>query len=198
MTSPRRAVTSRGHLSDNAIARCQATATSRCEMAPPTAQALRAHSQRHGETPPLRKIATAIGRPLSQSASQARSRCRARLLSNTQRRRVCSAAERDWGRASASRPPAFLPALRGDAAAAGWRPRLPVRAAGAGSVVMRKSGGRASVVPEGGGRPRRPAAQVSLGARDRALPPPFPPAPQRLGRSRPRSSRREVLSPAAL
>lgn len=35
MTSSRRAVTSRGHLSGHAIARCQATATSRCEMAPP-------------------------------------------------------------------------------------------------------------------------------------------------------------------
>lgn len=162
MTSSRRAAASRGHLSGHATARCQAAATSRCEMAPRPNAALRAHPQRHAETPPRRETAAAIGPPLSQSASQACSRGHARLLSNSQRRRVCSAADRDGGGASASRPPAFL---RGEAML-----RLPVGARGCqserraqGSVVMRKRGGRAFVVPGGGGQPRRPAAQVSLG-----------------------------------
>lgn len=165
------------------LTRCQATATFatrwRLRHLRQTSS-LRAHSERHKKIPPLQKTATAIGWPFSQSASQACSRCHARRLSNSQRGRVCSVTKRDWGGASASRPSTCL---RGEAL---LRPPVGSRCCQSrrraqSSVVTRKSCGRAFVVPGRGGQPRRPAAQVSPGARDRALCPPAPQRPRRRG-----------------
>lgn len=165
MTSSRRAVTSRGHLSGHAIARCQATATSRCEMAPPPNTSPR---------PPCARTRNVTRRPRPTAK---RPQPLVDLLANQlaghvpAAMRACFQTVSGGGFAvqptAAGRgecvPPSRLPARRGDATAAGWRPWLSVRAAGAGfgchaeerrTRLCRAGGRRAAAAPGGSGESR--------------------------------------------